>query len=143
MPALTQPRNTPELMGRLRQAGLAAAVNVFAGALLMRQADGNVAPAAPGAGKVGCGLAQASVDNTAGAAGARRVELVAGTFRFANAAAADAVTAAEIGRLCYAHDDQTVGKTATGRSPAGIVEGLDELGVWVRVDEALTRALTA
>lgn len=40
-------------------------------------------------------------------------------------------------------DDQTVAKTdnSAARSPAGVVEDVEDAGVWVRMDEALTRAL--
>jgi hypothetical protein len=50
------------------------------------------------------------------------------------------VGAGDVGALVYAEDDQTVTKNASGRSPAGFVAGVDELGVWVRLDEHLTRA---
>jgi len=38
-------------------------------------------------------------------------------------------------------DDQTVAKTdgTATRSPAGFVDMVDDLGVWVRFDEAMTR----
>lgn len=50
-------------------------------------------------------------------------------------------TRAGIGKLCYIVDDQTVAAThaTNSRSPAGIVEGIDNGGVWVRLDEAVTR----
>ena len=39
-------------------------------------------------------------------------------------------------------DDQTVAKTNGGntRSPAGIIDSVDADGVWIRFDEALTKA---
>lgn len=60
---------------------------------------------------------------------------------FANSAAADEITAADIDTVCYAVDDQTVAKTSdTGnRSPAGYVTRVDsDGGVWIdftRADE--------
>ena len=65
-----------------------------------------------------------------------------GVFRVGNSSAGDAITKADIGAACYIVDDQTVAKTSgtNTRSPAGIVDGVDSLGVWVRFDEALTRA---
>ena len=63
-------------------------------------------------------------------------------FRSANSAAADLIAQADVGKLCHVVDDQTVAKTdGTGtRSRAGIVARVETAGVWVRVDEALTRA---
>ena len=68
---------------------------------------------------------------------------VSGVFRYANSAAGDLIATADIGTVCYIVDDQTVAKTSATatRSPAGIVEDVDANGVWVRFDEALTRAL--
>lgn len=145
MAALTEPRNTPEAMGRNRQGPAAAGVTIHAGAMIGRNIAGALAPMVGGAGFIGVGRAERSVDNQNGAVGAVRVEYVPGVFRYENSGGADEIAEAEIGTLVYAVDDQTVARTsATGtRSPAGIVERIDELGVWVRFDEALTRAATA
>lgn len=88
------------------------------------------------------GRAEALVDNSAGAAGALTIEYRQGIFLFANSAAGDLITIADIGKLCYIVDDQTVAKTdgTATRSRAGIVDGVEASGVWVRMDEALTRA---
>ena len=52
---------------------------------------------------------------------------------FANSAAADAITLADIGADCYIVDDQTVAKTSATntRSVAGKVFDVDAEGVWV------------
>jgi hypothetical protein len=51
------------------------------------------------------------------------------------------IVQADIGKACFILDDQTVAKTDGGatRSRAGIVEGIEGSGVWVRFDEAVTR----
>ncbi|KAK0329991.1 hypothetical protein LTR94_034588, partial [Friedmanniomyces endolithicus] len=56
-----------------------------------------------------------------------------GQFRWANSAAADAITRAEIGDPAYIVDDQTVAKTNGGatRSVAGTIRDVDAQGVWV------------
>ena len=53
-------------------------------------------------------------------------------FQFANSST-DPVTQAEFGKLCYIVDGATVGRTDAGAtlSPAGMVVGIDQDGVWV------------
>lgn len=141
MTALTSDRVTRELRGGLHYGPAAAAVTIFAGALLCRDAAGNLTPGATAAGLTGVGRAAEQVDNRDGAAGDVIVRFEPGTFGFGNSAGADEVTAADIGKVCFVVDDQTVAKTDGGgtRSPAGIVHSV-EGEVFVRFDEALTRA---
>jgi hypothetical protein len=140
MVALTNERNTPFRLGDLRVEPVAAAVKIFSGSLVMRNAAGFLTKGAVAVGGVGVGRAEKTVDNT-GAAGAVTLEYRTGTFRFANSAAADLIAQADVGKACFIIDDQTVAKTdGTGtRSRAGIVDGVDGVGVWVRLDEAITR----
>lgn len=145
MPALTSDRNTPQLNEPApapRRAAVAAAQMIFAGALLMRNAAGDLVRATAAVGLVGAGRANKRVDNLTGAAGEAEVEFALGTFRYDNSAAADAITAADIGSVAYAVDDQTVARTSATntRSPAGVIEDIDDFGVWVRFDPALTKA---
>ncbi|WP_210210141.1 hypothetical protein [Rhodopseudomonas palustris] len=137
MTALTADRNTPRIEGRTRS-GLAAAVKIYAGALVMRDAAGFVTKGQTALGLRGCGRAEQQVDNAAGSAGDQSIQFSTGVFRFANSAAADEITAVDIGRICYAVDDQTVARTHGGstRSPAGVIAGVDALGVWVSLDDA-------
>lgn len=143
MTSLTSPRNTAARVGHIKNNPLAAAVKVFGGSLLMRNAAGYITKGATATGCYGVGIAEATVDNSAGIAGAAMVDCREGCFLFANLGGGDLITQADIGKLCYIVDDQTVAKTdATGtRSRAGIVDGLEGLSVWVRFDEALTRAM--
>lgn len=143
MPALTADRNSPELAGDIKVGDVAASTKIYAGALLMRDASGNIVQGKTATGLVGCGRAEAQVDNSAGSAGDLTVNFRRGIFRFANSASTDEITKAEIGGVCYAVDDQTVAKTdGTGaRSPAGVIDDVDAQGVWVRFDEALTAAV--
>lgn len=105
-------------------------------------AAGYLTKGATATGGVGVGRAEKTVDNSAGAAGALSLEYRVGSFLFANSAAGDLIVIADIGKPCFIVDDQTVAKTdATAtRSRAGIVEAVETNGVWVRLDEALTRA---
>ena len=142
MVAQTADRNTPSYLGDLREAPLAAAIKVFAGSILMRNAAGFLTKGATATGAFGVGVAQEQVDNIAGAAGAKTVKFKSGVWRFANSAAGDLIALVNIGAKCWIVDDQTVALTngTATRSPAGIIENVDALGVWVRFDEALNRA---
>lgn len=143
MPALTEDRNTPVWGDSNRRVGdVAAATVIYAGAIVMRDVSGNLTEGATATGLTGVGVAVERVDNSSGAAADLTVEYQECTARFANSAAADELTKADIGNLCYAVDDQTVAKTdgTSTRSKAGIVAGVDAQGVWVRFDEALTKA---
>ncbi|SNS86821.1 hypothetical protein SAMN05421763_103279 [[Luteovulum] sphaeroides subsp. megalophilum] len=145
MTALAADRNTPAALGDLRRGDAAASVLIYAGALVMRDASGNITKGATATGAIGVGRAEERVDNTGGAAAAKTVPYRAGIFRFANSGSTDAITKADIGKACWIVDDQTVARTSgtNTRSRAGIVEMVDDQGVHVRFDEALTRVATA
>lgn len=142
MAALTKDRNTPEATGDMREGDAAAAVLIYAGAIVMRDAAGNLTKGQTATGLVGVGRAHGRFDNSTGAAGDVTVIFKPGVFRFENSSGGDEITAAAIGDLCYVVDDQTVALTNGGntRSPAGIVHFVDPQGVFVRFDEALTNA---
>ena len=135
MAALTEDRNTPESAGDRRSGAAAAAVLIYAGAIVMRDAAGNLTKGQTAAGLVGVGRANARCDNSAGAAGDAQVEYFGGVFQYENSAAADEITVADIGAKCFAVDDQTVAKTDGGatRSTAGTIVDVDARGVWVRM----------
>lgn len=142
--ALAQDRNTPEMIGTDRQGGLAASVVVYAGAIVMRNAAGYLTKGATATGLVGVGRAEQRATGGAGA-GDVTLNYKPGIFRFANSASTDLIGITEIGKVCYAVDDQTVAKTdgTASRSPAGFVEGVDSLGVWIRFDEVAVQAYLA
>jgi hypothetical protein len=142
MVALNAERDTRQRKGDLRSEAVAASIRIWAGSLIMRDAAGYLTSGATATGCVGVGRAEETVDNTAGAAGAASVDYRVGTFLFANAGGGDLITLAEIGKACFIVDDQTVARTdgTATRSRAGIVEGVEGAGVWVRCDEALARA---
>ena len=143
MTALAEDRNTPAWGDSNRRVGdVAASTLIYAGAIVMRDASGNLTEGATATGLTGVGVAVERVDNSAGSAGDLTVEYQECTARFVNSAAADEITKADIGNLCYAVDDQTVAKTdgSSTRSKAGTIAGVDAQGVWVRFDEVLTKA---
>ncbi|BAE50571.1 hypothetical protein [Paramagnetospirillum magneticum] len=132
MAALSQGRMTPERTGSTRTVLVDANVKIFEGALVVLAA-GYAKPGATATGLVAIGRAEEMADNTGGAQGALTLRVRPGIFRFDNSAAADAITAAEIGSDCYVVDDHTVAKTSATntRSVAGKVFDVDALGVWV------------
>lgn len=142
MAQLTADRNTPRFEGDERVGGLAASQTIFAGAILMRNAAGYLTEGATATGSFGAGVALERKAN-AGAAGAEVIRYRPGIFRFANSASGDLIAATDVGAVCYIVDDQTVAKTSgtNTRSPAGVIDAVDANGVWVRFDEALTRAM--
>ena len=132
MAALTQDRNTPERNADEFTFDMAAATTIFAGSLVALDASGNLVKGTTAVGLIAAGRAQESKTNS-GAAGAEKLRVKKGAFRWANSAAADLITKAEIGDDCYIVDDQTVAKTSASstRSRAGRVVDVDALGVWV------------
>ena len=141
MTALTSERNTPMRAGDTRVEPVAAAVKVFKGSLVMRNAAGFLTKGATALNGIGLGRAEQTVDNSAGAAGAATVEYRRGVFPFANSGGGDLIAQGDVGKLCWIVDDQTVAKTDGGgtRSRAGLIDGVEAGQVWVRLDEAVTR----
>lgn len=133
MTALVADRNTPMKDGKLISVPLAAGVKIFAGSLVAANAAGLATPGATAATLTYLGRAEEQIDNTSGAASAKSVLVRKGeAFKFANLAA-DPVTQASMGKVCYIADDQTVALTNGGatRSAAGTVIGVEADGVWV------------
>ncbi|NIZ13915.1 hypothetical protein [Phaeobacter sp. HF9A] len=140
MAALTNTRNTPRLEGDLRRGAAGASALIYSGALVMRAADGFLEEGRTATGFVGVGRAEALVDNRQGLDGDENVPYRVGIFKYANSAGADEISFADVGQPAFIVDDQTVAKTdgTATRSPAGIIEGVEPDGVWIRFDEALT-----
>lgn len=110
--------------GRINRANMPAADIAYAGT--MRCLDANqraVKPSAANAALRVRGVVKNQVDNSTGAADAKRVELMEGEFEFANSAT-NPITLAVLATsnpICYAEDDSTVGSLNTAGSLAGIV----------------------
>lgn len=79
------------------------------------------------------------VDNTGGAAGAKRCRILYGIFPFKSGTSGDAIVVTDRELDCYVIDDETVGKTNPGgntRSVAGKIVDVDADGVWVSMQKA-------
>lgn len=110
-----------------------AAVKCLAGTIACLNATGYATPGATATTLVADGVFAETVDNSGGNAGDLSVNVEKGVYRFANSAAGDAITIAEIGDDCYIVDNQTVAKTdgTSTRSKAGKIVDVDAQGVWV------------
>ena len=135
MSALTAERYQTRRDGDFFDDPVAAGAKIWAGALVALDAAGDAQPGETATGLIARGIAQATVDNTAGLAGDLTVRTRRGLFRLANSGGADEITKAENGDVAYMVDDQTVAKTSAGgtRSIAGVIEDVDTAGVWVWV----------
>lgn len=132
--ALAADRNTPLKDGELISVPVAANVKIYAGALVAANATGFATPGAVATTLTYLGRAEEYVDNLTLADGAKKVLVRRGkAFKFKNAAA-DLVTQADLGKVCYILDDETVAKTSatSTRSVAGTVIGVEADGVWVQ-----------
>lgn len=130
--ALAKPRKAPEAFAKPRTDGVALNTMICGGALVVLNSSGYAAPGSAATGLVARGVAVETADNSTGANGDVRVKTQSGVFGFKNKAD-DLVTLAEIGDVCYIQDDETVCKTATGKSAAGVVEFLEDGLVYVAV----------
>lgn len=132
--ALAADRNTPRRSGDEVNLGLAASTKIYAGSIACRNASGYAVPGSVATTLKALGMATEQVDNSAGAAGAKSVQIAKGVYKFGNSASTDLLTIADIGNDCYIVDDQTVAKTngTSTRSVAGKVFAVDTDGVWVQ-----------
>ena len=132
MTALTAERDTHRRDGLQLSLPMSAS-KILEGAIVCLSAAGYATKGAVATTLRAAGVAEETVDNSAGNAGDVAISVKRGTFKFGNSAAADQITLASYGLPCYIVDDQTVAKTdATGtRSVAGVIRGVDTDGVWV------------
>lgn len=129
--AVTATRDTPrqgnEALANVVAYKQAAAAKILGGTLVVINATGYAEGATAAASKLAVGVAIKDSDNTAGADGAKKVEVRRGQFPFDNKAG-DLVVQADVGSLCYIEDNCTVRHTASGSSAAGKVIGINDDG---------------
>lgn len=150
MAALTAGRKTPRFADSPRYYPIAASTTIYAGSLVGLNASGYLVPMAATSTLICVGVASTRGgldrwDNSAGANGDLNVEVFEGVHRFGNSAGADAIGVTEVGKACYAVDDQTVSKTSSSgtRPIAGIVALKDADGVHVAVGLSVSKSLNA
>jgi hypothetical protein len=139
MTALAADRNTPKRDG-VQFAYPAAADKVFyAGSLVVLDSSGNAEPGTTATGKICVGMCTEYLDTTGLAAAAVKVKVEAGCFLWGNG---ETITKAHIGDTAYILDDQTVYRTGTGKSAAGIIVDVETAGVWVHTSAPVVIAST-
>lgn len=134
MTAIAIERDTQRRLGDRAAFPVLATTKVLAGTIVALTAAGYAQGGAAATTLTAVGMADETVDNTAGSSGDLKVPVRNdGWFRFANSASGDLITIAEIGDSCYIVDNQTVAKTdGTGtRSVAGKIRDVDAAGVWI------------
>jgi hypothetical protein len=120
--------------GELISVPVAAGVKIFAGALVAASATGYATPGAVATTLTYLGRAEEYVDNSSGAAGAKSVLVRRKkAFKYKNYAS-DLIVQADLGKVCYIFDDETVAKTSatSTRSAAATVVCVESDGVWVQ-----------
>jgi len=148
MTALLAFRDTRQIGGPIAPSALvsrnfpvAAATTIFAGGMVATDSAGNAVPASASTALKIWGIGQTTEVNTVaagfGTAGQKRIDVMPGVHSLTNGSGVDAITAAHVGRLCYASDDNVVNLTdgAGLRPPAGRIEGLDGTQVKVALGE--------
>ena len=120
---------------RLNSAPVAASTIIYGGSIVAINLAGYGAPARADPTLFGVGVAVATADNSAGAAADVLVDIERGVFSMNNSSSTSALTDNDIGRVCYAADDNTVARiTAIGTlPPVGKVMGFDGSDVLVEV----------
>ena len=112
--------DTPERLGEFLYLPIAASTHLYAGTLLaLNTSTGLVTYAQDAAGLEVLGRAEYDVDNSADeTGGALSIKIRRGVFRYNNSSrssGAYALSAANVGQLCYVQDEQTV-QVAAGSS---------------------------
>lgn len=120
---------------RLKSAPVAASTIIYGGSIVAINQAGYAVPASADPTLFVVGVAVATADNSAGAAAAILVDIERGVFSMNNSSSTSALTDNDIGRVCYAADDNTVARiTAIGTlPPVGKCMGLDGSDVLVEV----------
>lgn len=141
MAALTNVRDTSELGGKYIALPVKGATTIYQGAIVAVDANGYAIPGKKAASLKAAGRAEETVENK-GRDGDAVIRVSRGTFVFENSTSGK-ITAADVLSLCYMEDDQTVTKTGTGASVAGLVIRVDDEGVAVEMGFGLTAPAAA
>lgn len=141
MAALTNVRDTSELGGKYIALPVKGATTIYQGAIVAVDANGYAIPGKKAASLKAAGRAEETVENK-GRDGDAVIRVSRGTFVFENSTSGE-ITAADVLGLCYMEDDQTVTKTGTGASVAGLVIRVDDEGVAVEMGFGLTAPAAA
>ena len=140
MAKLTDVRDTPEIANgaKVIAVPVKGGTTIYQGALVALDASGYAIPGKKAESLTAVGRAEETVTNT-GADGELVIRVARGIFVFENSTSGK-IAAAEVLGPCYIEDDQTVTKTATSASVAGLVIRVDDEGVAVEMGFGYTPA---
>ncbi|MBD8890906.1 hypothetical protein [Roseibium litorale] len=129
---LSKMKNIHRRVGRQVAHPVAAGAKIFGGGLVVLE-GGFAKPGYTATNLIAAGMADASADNSSGAAGAITVTVSRDDWVRVPNDIGDPVTRASINQPCFIVDDETVAATDGGgtRSEAGTVRDLDDGGVWI------------
>lgn len=137
--ALSKDRETQRRAGEVFEFTSKSGEVHYLGSIVMLDSNGEAVAATAATGLLMAGCCMEYCDNTSDG---ERVKVEQGCFKWKNSGT-NAITAAHIGDICYAEDDETVGSLATGMSAVGIVRQVDTDGVWVEAQTTIVSGLAA
>lgn len=127
-------RMTERKTGLLLTLLMAASTVVEGGKMVGVNGDGYAVEAADAASIRVLGVSDQNVDNSAGAAGAKRLQIYSGGLYKLKNSGTNAVDQADAGQLCFVEDDETVADSpGTKGIVAGRVIEVASDGVWVQI----------
>ena len=137
-------RNTPRRTGMIdyeEAYDMAAGVEIEAGKIVALDASGNAVEYDRSAANTAnaltvVGRAEHAADNSGEAAGANKIRVRTGVFRWNNDVSGDELDKSDIGSRVHGEDDETVRKTAVAgnnrrTAPVGLLVQVDSDGAWV------------
>ena len=134
-------RMTERKDGILLAMSVAASTSIEGGKMVGVNATGFIVAAADAAAIRVFGVADHSVDNSAGSAGDKTCRVYSNKlFKLGNSAT-NAVVVADVGKLCFIENSQTVAKVpGTKGIMAGLVVAVATDGVWVRIPAGMPQS---
>lgn len=132
MAALTTDRVTPKKLPGLKSYGVAASTKIYAGAMVAVNNAGFAIPAADSANLKVVGVAEKTVDNSSGANGDLKVNVMTGIFKFNATSIAQNLT----GRQMYIVDDNTFDESlgTNGVKAGKLVEFVSSTEGWIEIE---------
>lgn len=121
MSAMQGPRSATPRLGDHQNDVVKAAEVIYRGAAVCLDSTGEAVNATAASGLITRGVARDTVDNTVDG---HYIDTDQGVFEFFNKSG-DELSQDEVGDVCYWEDNQTVCKTGTGKSVAGVVTSVD------------------
>ncbi len=127
-------QSRPLAGGKQDYAPQKGSTTVYGGAIVMLDTSGRALPGATATGNIGVGVALTNrglPSYVAVSDGDNNIHWEEGIFCLKNSGSDPFLSTTQPGVIAFIEDDETVGITSTGKSPAGLFHHLDADGVWV------------